>query len=108
MAGEHYGSLRIDTMTDIVTKLGNFPGKGKWRGGILALNGAIYGIPFDSAQVLRIDPKTDNLKTFGNTSFDRQKWIGGAVARSGIIYGIPYDSAKILKIGVSVCVPPAL
>jgi len=69
----------------------------KWVGGVVAPNGYIYGIPYDSASVLKIDPTTDTATTFGNF-VGTAKWRGGVLAPDGHIYGIPYDSNTILKI----------
>lgn len=40
------------------TTFGSLSGTNKWIGGVVAPNGMIYGIPFDSTTVLRIDPTT--------------------------------------------------
>ncbi len=37
-----------------ITLFGSFSGSNKWIGGVLAPNGKIYGIPYDSTQVLEI------------------------------------------------------
>ncbi|MCK9557023.1 MAG: DUF2341 domain-containing protein [Candidatus Cloacimonetes bacterium] len=70
----------------------------KWAGCTLAENGSIYGIPFNSTTVLKIDPATDVGITFGNLNSDTSKWYGGVLAENGSIYGIPYNSSTILKI----------
>jgi hypothetical protein len=41
---------------DNVSTFGSLSGTNKWRGGVLAPNGCIYGIPHDSTTVLKIDP----------------------------------------------------
>ena len=51
----------------------------------------IYGIPYNSTSVLKIDPVTDTATTFGSLS-GTSKWFGGVLAPNGMIYGIPYDS----------------
>ena len=43
----------------VTTQLfGSLAGPNKWYGGVLAPNGKIYGIPFNSTQVLEIDKST--------------------------------------------------
>ena len=42
------------------------PGDFKWHGGQLAPNGLIYGVPCYASQVLRIDPRTDEVSYFGD------------------------------------------
>ena len=73
----------------------------KWIGGVLAPNGYIYGIPFDSTSVLKIDPLTDTATTFGSLS-GQFKWQGGVLAPNGYIYGIPRSSTSVLKIQTNI------
>ena len=42
------------------------PGDGKWRGGVLAADGNIYGIPSNATQVLRFDPRTQQATLVGD------------------------------------------
>ena len=63
----------------------------------MAASGVIYGIPFQSATVLRIDPTDDSITTFGSLGSGDGKWVGGVVAASGIIYGIPLSVFKPLS-----------
>ena len=86
--------------TDTATTFGSLSGTGKWLGGVLAPNGMIYGMPFNSTTVLKIDPSIDTATTFGSLS-GTVKWIGGVLAPNGMIYGIPADSATVLKIDPS-------
>ncbi|HNF13237.1 MAG TPA: putative Ig domain-containing protein [Leptospiraceae bacterium] len=77
---------------------GSLAGTNKWFGGVLAPNGKIYGIPYDSASVLVIDPSTDTASTFGSVGVGTAKWSGGVLAPNGKIYGIPMDSTSVLVI----------
>jgi maltose-binding protein MalE len=72
----------------------------KWSGGVLAPNGKIYGMPFDSSSVLIIDPETDeaNITDISGLTTDMGKWSGGVLAPNGKIYGIPFNSDSVLKI----------
>ena len=47
--------LKIDPVTDTATTIGSLSGTYKWAGGILAPNGMVYGIPYNSTTVLKID-----------------------------------------------------
>ena len=38
--------------------IGSLSGSDKWAGGVLAPNGKIYGIPYDSSSILEIDTGT--------------------------------------------------
>jgi hypothetical protein len=69
---------------------------------VLAPNGKIYGIPFNSTQVLEIDPNTRAASLFGDLSGTTYKLYGGVLAPNGKIYGIPFNSTQVLEIsGVS-------
>jgi hypothetical protein len=77
----------------------------KWTGGVLASNGKIYGIPYDTTSVLIFDPITNTIDTttLSSTSFPSiftgsGRWWGGVLASNGKIYGIPYNSTNILVI----------
>ena len=82
---------------DTPTEFGSLSGTAKWSGGVLAANGSIYGIPYNSTTVLKIDPTTDTSTTFGSLS-GTAKWETGVLAANGSIYGIPRDSTTVLKI----------
>jgi maltose-binding protein MalE len=70
-----------------------------WRGGVLAPNGKIYGIPFISTSVLIIDPETNTADTNTISGLSSGvKWAGGALAPNGKIYGIPYADNSVLII----------
>ena len=79
------------------TTFGSLTGSTKWQGGVLAPNGKIYGIPYNSTTVLEIDPVTKTATTFGSLT-GSSKWIGGVLAPNGKIYGIPWDSTTVLEI----------
>ena len=83
--------------SDTTSTFGSLSGGSKWYGGVLAPNGNIYGIPFGSTTVLKIDPTTDTATTFGSLS-GSTKWRGGVLAPNGNIYGIPYSAATVLKL----------
>ena len=87
------GAVQADT----TTTFGSLTGTVKWVGGVLAPNGMIYGIPYDSTTVLKIDPTTDTATTFGSLT-GMAKLQGGVLAPNGMIYGIPYNSTTVLKL----------
>ena len=87
---------------DTVTTFGSLSADtSKWLGGVLAPNGCIYGIPYNSLAVLKIDPSDDSVTTFGSLSADTVKWSSGVLAPNGCIYGIPRNSTTVLKIDPS-------
>ena len=76
---------------------GSLVGINKWYSGVLAPNGKIYTIPFDSTQVLEIDPVTQITALFGSLA-GTGKWFGGVLAPNGKIYTIPRNSTQVLEI----------
>ena len=75
-------------------------GSAKWFGGVLAPNGKIYGIPYNSTDILIIDPVTGTAttNTMGASLTGNNQWAGGVLAPNGKIYGIPHSSTDILII----------
>ena len=73
-------------------------GAAKWRGGVLAADGNIYGIPHAAVQVLRFDPRTQQATLVGDQLPPGvNKWIGGVLAADDNIYGIQWDADKVLR-----------
>ena len=89
----HARTIQIPT----ATTFGSLSGSEKWDGGALAPDGCIYGIPYNSTSVLKIDPVAGTATTFGSLS-GSYKWSNGALAPDGCIYGIPYNSTSVLKL----------
>lgn len=67
----------------------------KWTGGVTYYN-YIYGVPFSSSSILKINTDNDTVSTFGNLS-GSSRFIGG-VLYGHYIYFFPADSTFILKI----------
>jgi DNA-binding beta-propeller fold protein YncE len=77
-------------------------GTDKWYGAVKAQNGKIYSIPFNSTNVLVVDPVTNTISNFGSLPAGGQKWRGGCLSPiNGKIYGMPYDSDTVLVIDPS-------
>src|SRR5690606_29548350 len=49
------------------------------------------------SSILKIDPTTDTVSTFGSLA-SSGKFYSGVLAPNGMIYGLPFSSASILKI----------
>ncbi len=93
------GAMKITTeypFDEALSTFGSLAGIGKWIGGV-AYNEFIYGVPFSSTSILKINTKTDTATTFGSFA-GSSKWAGGVLAPNGFIYCIPRDSGTILKI----------
>ena len=76
--------------------------KDKWAVTVLAPNGKIYGIPYDSDHVIIYDPginAVDSIPITINASVSG-KWFSGVVINSKI-YCLPYNHNKILIIDTS-------
>ena len=54
--------LRVDPIRELVDVVGGpFLGFEKWEGGVLSRLGAMYCVPLNSKQVLKINPKGDGV-----------------------------------------------
>ena len=70
----------------------------KWYGGILGHDNAVYGVPYRTGSVLRIDAETDTATLVGpDFGADRWNWHGGIEAH-GSIYCFPSHADTVLKI----------
>ena len=73
-----------------------------WQGTVAAADGCIYGIPRDATSVLRFDPRTQKLSTFGDIPDDNgsyRKYWGGILGQAGrFIYCPPSNAARVLCI----------
>eukprot|EP00927_Polykrikos_kofoidii_P086319 TRINITY_DN9632_c0_g2_i20.p1 TRINITY_DN9632_c0_g2~~TRINITY_DN9632_c0_g2_i20.p1 ORF type:complete len:1619 (+),score=343.02 TRINITY_DN9632_c0_g2_i20:32-4888(+) len=83
-------------LEDVASEMGDSESSA-WRGGVVACNGFIYGVPDTSRAILRIDPRNDTVTTFGSFPAG-SKWSGGVLGGDGAIYGIPSRSESVLRI----------
>lgn len=56
------------------------------------------GIPCNADQVLRIDPESKEVSTFGSLPPGKNKYQGGVLAKDGCIYCIPENAERVLRI----------
>lgn len=74
----------------------------QWLGGCIGADGCIYGIPSDSTSILKIDPFTDHVTTFGRVSPQKNKWQGAVLSPiDGCIYCIPSNAEYVLQINTT-------
>ena len=74
-------------------------GRYKWLGGGVDREGNIYGMPSDSRVVLKVQPATGRVTTFGGLLPDMQnKWQGAVCGGDGCLYAIPANACSVLKI----------
>lgn len=73
----------------------------KWYGGIIGKDNAVYGVPYRSCAVLRIDCKTDTAKLIGpDYGCAFFNWHGG-VQVNGKIYAHPSHADAVLVINTN-------
>mmetsp|Transcript_20241 Transcript_20241/g.45893 ORF Transcript_20241/g.45893 Transcript_20241/m.45893 type:complete len:279 (-) Transcript_20241:150-986(-) len=75
----------------------------KWYGGLLGSDGAIYGIPYNAASILRIDPSaldpSSLITLHGNFTVGGHKWHGGIHSPlDNSIIAVPANADTILHI----------
>lgn len=74
----------------------------QWLGGCIGADGCIYGIPSDSTSILKIDPVTDHVTTFGRVSAQKNKWQGAVLSPiDSCIYCIPSNAEYVLQINTT-------
>lgn len=88
---EHYTDFRLDLTN-------------KWYGGILGCDNAVYGVPYRTGSVLRIDCDTDKATLAGpDYGSNKWNWHGGILGKDGAIYAFPSHADTVLKIDTTVC-----
>jgi hypothetical protein len=105
--------IRIsDGQMDLIGPM--FEGKFKWLRGVNVTasimnhdprypDGCCLALPCNSASVLKINPSTSHVYTFGDDVLklcgsDRWHYHGGAVASNGWLYAIPANANRVIKI----------
>ena len=79
----------------------SFHHSNKWYGGILGDDNAVYGIPYRTCALLRIDTEHDTATIVGDDhGCKRFNWHGGAKV-NGFIYAFPSHADTVLKIDTS-------
>jgi len=104
--------LRITVSTGNVDMIGDSWGKGpfKWLRGVPIPSsvmgekypsGVCIGIPCCAKSILRIDPDTNEVVTFGHeqlSSFGKWLYHGGDLANDGFLYAVPANAPQVLRI----------
>jgi hypothetical protein len=79
----------------------SFNHSNKWYGGLLGDDNAVYGIPYRTCSLLRIDTETDTAAIVGEDyGCKRFNWHGGAKV-NGFIYAYPSHANTVLRIDTS-------
>lgn len=96
--------LKIDLITDACDFIGpSYNGQNKFYGGILGMDGCVYGIPYTGSGVMRIDTRTDLVDLLeipsGGAYTGKWRWHGGVYCpQNGCIYAFPSHADCVLKI----------
>lgn len=93
---EYY--LRAKYLLGYIHRFGSFPTTGKWAYGALADNGYIYGTPFQTSAVLKLNPSNNSATTFPGPGSSNNQWIGLIKAQNGKLYGVPARNPNVLVI----------
>lgn len=96
---QHVLKVNLSSTPPSVSEFGPLlEGQNKWYGGILGVDGCIYGIPYTATGVLRIDPRNDTVQVLGDF-VGPYKWHGGLLAKTtGVIYAFPAHANEVLAI----------
>ena len=79
--------------------LGSVPGNLGWTGGVLASNGKVYGIPYNSLDIVELDTRTGEAYHFLDlTGHSSGGWLGGVLAPNGKMYCIPHNADFVLVV----------
>lgn len=97
------GYLKVDIAAGIASTVTNASMTGGIAGGIVASNGKVYCIPYDTRvgyanSIIVFDMTTETFSTFGNFSGSNSQWHGGVLGPNGLIYGIPRSATTVLII----------
>lgn len=91
-------TTNVNHQNEIFSEFGSFAGSARCYGGVLAPDGyTIYGVPFNSPSVLKINTLTDTISSFGAVGGAALKWSGG-VLYNEFIFCVPYAATNVLKI----------
>jgi hypothetical protein len=86
------------------TSLTGLSSSDAWTSGALGADGKIYGLPYQTASVLIIDPDSHHhgMGTLDTTSLTglstSDGWKGAVLAANGNIYGVPQSGGSVLVI----------
>ena len=68
------------------------------QGALTGADGKIYGVPYRSSTVLRLDPDTGTVDEPFTHGQGTNAYIGGVAAPNGNIYLAPFDADNIFEI----------
>lgn len=86
--------LEFDTSTESVNLI-TIPGKtgnARWGSTVLGPDGMVYGINYEDAEILKVDPNTGAITTVVNPNNGDYDQYGSVMAPNGKIYSIPNTS----------------
>jgi hypothetical protein len=92
--------VKFDPKDESLTEIDPDLGDGRqWLCGVLACNGRIYCLPYNSGKILKIDTVNGTVTTINVNlpEIGDGMWSPGALALDGCIYYMPYRAHRILK-----------
>ena len=90
-----YLSTEMEAFRWQLSTWGDFPEKG-WEGSVQTPDGKLVGIPYNSLQVVVVDPETRVVDLFGECGDGRRKWAGGAAMPDGLVVAFLFCASQVL------------
>lgn len=87
---------------------------GKYSQFVTDSDGFVIGIPYNTENILRLDPKNNKVELFPlpeefhREAYNDSKWTSGVLGDDGMIYAVPEKERQILKIGYRILPGPSL
>lgn len=92
--------LELDPVNETSTtySTGKGTGQGLCQGALTGADGKIYGVPWASSTVLRLDPDTGTVDEPFTHGQGNNAYIGGVAAPNGNLYLAPFDADNVFEI----------
>ncbi len=92
--------LELDPVNETSTTYSTGKGTGQLlcQGALTGADGKIYGVPWNSSTVLRLDPDTGTVDEPFTHGQGTAAFLGGVAAPNGNIYFAPFDASNIYEI----------
>lgn len=82
----------------LIANLGQLPSSNKWAYGALADNGIVYGTPYQTSDILKMDVNSLDITTIPGPGGTNNQWIGLIASESGELFGVPALNPNVLVI----------
>ena len=88
--------MKINTANNTTSLIGS--GLAGFTSGVLGEDGNIYGMPYNAAQVLKINTSTDIVSKFGTSPYTENAFPSSCLGIDNHIYASPHSALGVLKI----------